>query len=79
MTRPQFGSEPAIVSATATDTDAMKNTPVKILGALGMADENFGDAVRKEDTRLLEMLNEGLTQLMASPQWAELKKKYELE
>jgi polar amino acid transport system substrate-binding protein len=59
--------------------DAMKKKPIKILGGFGMADENFGYAVRKEDTNLLEMLNEGLTKLMASPRWAELKKRFELE
>ncbi|MEW6667563.1 MAG: ABC transporter substrate-binding protein [Thermodesulfobacteriota bacterium] len=59
--------------------DAARKRPVKIVGGFGMADERFGYAVRKEDTRLLEMLNEGLTRLMGSPHWAELKKKYELE
>lgn len=59
--------------------DAAKKMPVKILGGFGMADEHFGYAVRKEDARLLEMLNDGLTRLMASPHWAELKKQFELE
>jgi len=56
--------------------DAVKKKPVKIVGGFGMADENFGYAVRKEDTKLLETLNAGLKKLMASPYWAELKKKY---
>lgn len=63
----------------AAAKDAMKKRPVKILGGFGMADENFGYAVRKEDTRLLEMLNEGLTKLMATSRWMELKKQFELE
>lgn len=58
--------------------DAVKKKPVKILGRFGMPDENFGYAVRKEDTELLETLNEGLRRLMASPHWEELQKKYEL-
>jgi polar amino acid transport system substrate-binding protein len=56
--------------------DAVKKKPVKIVGTFGMPDENFGYAVRKEDTKLLEMLNAGLKKLMASPYWAELKKKF---
>jgi polar amino acid transport system substrate-binding protein len=56
--------------------DAVRNNPVKIVGPLGMPDEQFGYAVRKEDTALLEVLNEGLKRLMASPYWKELQKKY---
>jgi polar amino acid transport system substrate-binding protein len=59
--------------------DARKKKPIQILGGFGMADENFGYAVRKEDIRLLQMLNDGLTKLMASPRWTELKKQFELE
>jgi polar amino acid transport system substrate-binding protein len=71
------------ITAAAMDQaparDAVKKGRVKILGGFGMPDENFGYAVRKEDTHLLEMLNQGLKKLMASPQWAELKKRFELE
>ncbi|MBN1106065.1 MAG: amino acid ABC transporter substrate-binding protein, partial [Deltaproteobacteria bacterium] len=56
--------------------DAVKKKPVRIAGGFGMPDENFGYAVRKQDTKLLEMLNAGLKKLMASPYWEELKKKY---
>lgn len=56
--------------------DAAKNNPVKVAGSFGMPDEQFGYAVRKEDTLLLETLNGGLMKLMASPYWEELKKKY---
>ena len=59
--------------------EAAKKMPVKILGGFGMADEHFGYAVRKEDARLLEMLNEGLAKLMASPDWTEFKRLFELE
>jgi len=71
-----------IVAAAMDDApakDAAKKKGVKIVGGFGMADENFGYAVRKDDTKLLETLNAGLKKLMASPQWAEFKKKYEVE
>jgi len=58
--------------------DAVSKKPVRILGTFGMKEEDFGYAIRKEDTKLLEMINEGLKKLMADPYWEELKKKYEL-
>ncbi len=70
-----------IVAAAMDDApanDAVKKKPVKIVGRFGMPDENFGYAVRKADTELLEMLNEGLRRLMESPHWEELQNKYEL-
>jgi polar amino acid transport system substrate-binding protein len=71
-----------IVAAAMDDApakDAVKKKPVKIVGKFGMPDEEFAYAVRKEDTELLKKLNEGLKKLMASPYWAELKKKFELD
>jgi len=68
-----------IVGAAMDDApakDAMRKKPVKIIGRFGMASEDFGYAVRKEDTELLKMMNEGLQKLMASPYWEELKEKY---
>ncbi len=68
-----------IVGAAMDDApakDAMRKKPVKIIGTFGMASEDFGYAVRKEDTELLKMMNEGLQKLMASPYWEELKEKY---
>ncbi len=56
--------------------DAARKKPVKIVGTFGMHDEEFGYAVRKEDTELLNMLNEGLKKLMASPYWKELQAIY---
>ncbi|MBR1369702.1 ABC transporter substrate-binding protein [Methanocalculus chunghsingensis] len=41
--------------------------------------EEYGVAVRKEDTELLEILNEGIDRLQASPKWDELKVTYGLE
>lgn len=40
--------------------------------------EQFGIAVRKDDTELLEKLNAGLTNLMADPYWEELKIQYDM-
>ena len=68
-----------IVAAAMDDApamDAVKKKPVKILGGFGMKDENFGYAIRKEDTDFLKKVNEGLKKLMKSPYWAELKKNY---
>ena len=61
-----------IIAAAMDDApalDAAKKKPVKILGGFGMADEQFGYAVRKEDAEFLK-------KLMKSPYWAELKKTY---
>lgn len=71
-----------IVAAAMDDApaeDAVKKKPVKIVGRFGMPDEAFGYAVRKEDSELLEMLNQGLKRLMDSPYWEELQTKYELK
>jgi len=68
-----------IVGAAMDDApakDAARKKPVKIIGTFGMASEDFGYAVRKEDTKLLNTMNEGLKRLMASPYWEELKAKY---
>jgi len=68
-----------IVAAAMDDApaiDATKKKPVKILGGFGMQDEDFGYAIRKEDTEFLKKVNEGLTKLMKDPYWAELKKTY---
>ena len=48
---------------------------VKICGTHGEED-NFGVAVRKEDTELKQLINEGYKKLMADPYWKELQKKY---
>lgn len=68
------------IAAAAMDDapaeDAVKKKPVKILGTFGMKEENFGYAVRKADTELLNTLNAGLKKLMASPYWQELIVKY---
>ncbi|MBQ3719354.1 MAG: amino acid ABC transporter substrate-binding protein [Methanomicrobium sp.] len=67
---------------------AMYDTPVvrksiehKDLELLGTIEtgEEYGIAIRKEDTELLEKMNAGLKHLKESPRWAELVQKYELE
>ena len=72
-----------IVAAAMDDAPAKdavkKGKAVKTIGEFGMPEENFGYAVRKEDAELLTKINDGLKKLMASPYWAELKKKYELD
>lgn len=71
-----------IVAAAMDDApakDAVSKKAVKIIGGFGMADEDFGYAVRKEDTDLLNTLNEGLKKIMASPEWEKLQVKYGLK
>jgi polar amino acid transport system substrate-binding protein len=53
-----------------------KKKAVKILGTFGMPDEQFGYAVRKEDTAFLNKINAGLKKLMKTPYWKELVKTY---
>ena len=68
-----------IVAAAMDDApakDAVRKKAVKIVGGFGMPSEDFGYAIRKEDTELLKMMNEGLKLLMADPYWEELKEKY---
>ncbi|MGB3221852.1 MAG: ABC transporter substrate-binding protein [Desulforhopalus sp.] len=58
--------------------DAVSKKDVEIVGTFGMHDEEFGYAVRKEDTELLEKVNKALSKLMTTPAWDELINKYEL-
>lgn len=71
------------IAAAAMDDapakDAADKKDVKILGTFGMEPEDFGYAIRKEDTQLLKDINEGLKRLMASDHWKELIKKYDLK
>ena len=70
------------IEAAAMDdapaNDAAGKKPVKVLGTFGMDEESFAYGVNKDDTELLNKLNEGLKKLMASPYWNELIEKYEL-
>ncbi|HOJ96284.1 MAG TPA: basic amino acid ABC transporter substrate-binding protein [Methanospirillum sp.] len=58
--------------------DAIAGKPLHIIGEIDTGEE-YGIAIRKSDTELLQTMNEGLVRLMASPKWAELKQKYEME
>lgn len=62
--------------APAKDISAKK--PLKIVGPFGMHGEDFGYAVRKEDTELLDKLNKGLEKIKGTQFWQDLVKKYEL-
>ena len=64
----------AMNDAPAKDISSKKD--VRILGEFGMHTEDFGYAVRKGETELLEMMNEGIKALKASPRWDELVEKY---
>ena len=64
----------AMDDAPAMDAESKK--PVMILGTFGMHNEQFGYAVRKQDKKLLNTLNNGLKMLMADPYWDQLVKKY---
>lgn len=66
----------AMDDAPANDAAAKKD--VQVLGPFGMEEEDFGYAVRKDDTELLAKINASLKKLMASPEWEVLKKKYKL-
>lgn len=59
--------------------DAVSRKQVKILGDFGMPEEDFGYAVRKEDTELLAKVNASLKKLMDSPDWQKLIEKYDLK
>jgi polar amino acid transport system substrate-binding protein len=55
----------------------IEGKPARIIGSVETKEE-FGVAVRKEDTELLAMINDGLANLMADPYWEELQDKYEM-
>lgn len=59
--------------------DIIKGLPVKIIGSVETQEqESFGVAIRKEDTALLEFMNEAIAELQADPYWEELKEKHNL-
>jgi polar amino acid transport system substrate-binding protein len=57
--------------------DAIEGKPLHIIGEID-THEVYGVAIRKEDTALLNTINEGITELMADPYWEELKQKYDM-
>jgi polar amino acid transport system substrate-binding protein len=68
----------AVASEISAKEAMDKGLPIKTIGRYGQPDDETAYAVRKEDTDLLKMLNEGLTKLMASPYWKELNEKYKV-
>ena len=72
-------ADAATVSNTALKEAVDKGLPVKSIGSYGQPDVDYGYAVRKEDSKLQDMLNEGLKRLKASPYWNELVKKWDMK
>ncbi|UQZ89651.1 amino acid ABC transporter substrate-binding protein [Deltaproteobacteria bacterium Smac51] len=66
----------AAVMNDAPAAEAAAKIEVKIVGEAGIPSEEFAVGVNKEDKETLEMINAGLTKLMADPYWDELIKKY---
>jgi polar amino acid transport system substrate-binding protein len=64
----------ALDSAPAKDA-INKGKAVQIIGSFA-PDDNFGVAIRKEDSELREMVNEGFNLLKDDPFWQELEAKY---
>ncbi len=52
-----------------------KGMAIKIVGMIKTGEE-YGVAVRKEDTELLGLINEGIKRIIQSSKWDELKAKY---
>jgi polar amino acid transport system substrate-binding protein len=65
----------AIDSAPADEAINKGKKPIKVVGEFAEPDD-FGVAVRKEDTALLEKINKGYELLKNDPYWEELKAKY---
>lgn len=65
----------AAIYDTVPMDDAIEGKPIHVIGEID-TNELYGAAVRKDDTELLAVMNEGLTELMADPYWEEMKEKY---
>lgn len=65
----------AIMDSLPANDAISKGRAVKIAGTHGIPDD-FGVAIRKGDTELRNLLNDGYKLLMADPYWKELQKKY---
>ncbi len=72
------GRVDAVMYDSTVMNDIIAGKPVSKIGMIE-TNEEFGIAVRKEDTELLEKLNKGLENLKASPDWEALKQKYKME
>jgi polar amino acid transport system substrate-binding protein len=67
----------ASISDTPTHQQAIAGKPLVILGEIAVT-EQYAVAVRKDDTHLRAVMDEGLSQLMADPHWQELLERYGL-
>lgn len=67
----------AVVFDSTTINDIIEGKPMHVIGAFE-TNEVFGIAVRKDDTALLDKLNTGLSNLMASEDWKALQEKYKV-
>ncbi len=65
----------AIDSAPADEAMNKGKKPIKVAGDFADPDD-FGVAIRKEDTKLLETINKGYELLKADPFWQQLQDKY---
>lgn len=65
----------ALMDSLPAEDAIAKGKDVKKAGTHGEPDE-FGVALRKGDTELRKIVDEGYKQLMADPYWKELQKKY---
>jgi polar amino acid transport system substrate-binding protein len=60
----------------APAAEAVKKLGLRIIGSAGIPDEAFAVGVNKNDENTLNLVNEGLTKLMADPYWQDLITKY---
>ena len=67
----------ASISDTPTQQLAIAGRPLVIIGEIPTS-EQYAVAVRKTDTHLHTIMDDGLRQLMADPHWQDLLKKYGL-
>lgn len=72
------GRVDAVIYDSTVMNDIIAGKPVQKIGMIE-TNEQFGIAVRKDDTELLNKLNTGLENLKASPDWQALIVKYKLE
>ncbi|NYT05385.1 MAG: basic amino acid ABC transporter substrate-binding protein [Methanomicrobiales archaeon] len=71
----ESGRVDAVMYDSTVINDIIQGKDVTKIGYVE-TNEQFGIAVRKEDTELLQSLNEGLAKLMADTHWQELQDKY---
>lgn len=73
----EIGRVEAVMMDDMIVLNTIKGKPVKVIGTIKTGEE-YAVAIRKDDTKLKDKINEGLKRLMASPKWEELKTKYEM-